>query len=376
MNFDLSEEQQIVSDLAAQLFGDLSAPERVAAVADADGFDRDLWGALADAGLLTLCLPESLDGSGMGVVELCLMAEQQGRRVAAVPLVSTVVAAMTIAEHLADLDLATSLLAGLSDGSTVLTAALAGPGVNDALRPSLQANASDRGVRIAGELPAVPALPVATAVLVPVMYDGDVALALVGTDVPGVEIESLATTNYEMQGRLQLDVEIPADQLITAPSALDDLYHRCLVGNCAVQLGVGVGAIAYVGEHVSTREQFGRPLSMFQAVSQRAADSFITNEALRWSVLNAAWGLANEGTESSRADVLTAAYWASEGTQQVVLAAQHLHAGIGADVDYPVHRHFLWGMQYASTLGTASSHLARLGEHIANPPASPLVESH
>ena len=376
MNFDLSEEQQVVSDLAAQLFGDLSAPERVAAVADADGFDRELWSALADAGLLMLCLPESVDGSGMGVVELCLMAEQQGRRVAAVPLVSTVVTAMTIAEHLAGLELTTSLLSGLGDGSTVLTSALAGPGVNDALRPSLQASASSGGIRIAGDLPAVPALQVATAVLVPVMYDGDVALALIGTETPGVAIEPLSTTNHEMQGRLQLDVEIPADQLITAPSALDDLYHRCLVGNCAVQLGVGVGAIAYVGEHVSTREQFGRPLSKFQAVSQRAADSFITNEALRWSVLNAAWGLANEGIESSRADVLAAAYWASEGTQQVVLAAQHLHAGIGADVDYPVHRHFLWGMQYANTLGTASSHLARLGEHIAASPVPPLIDSH
>ncbi len=364
MNFDLSEEQQVISDLAAQLFGDLAAPERVAAVADADGFDRELWVALADAGLLALCLPESVGGSGMGIVEMCLMAEQQGRKVAAVPLVPTIAVAITIAEHLEQSTLATSLLAGLADGSTVLTAALAGPGVNDALRPSLQASESDDGIRIIGGLSAVPALPAATAVLVPVMYDGDVALALVATDTAGVEIETLSTTNHEMQGHLDLDVTIPTEQLITNASALDDLYHRWLVGNCAIQLGVGAGAIEYVGQHVSTREQFGRPLSTFQAVSQRAADSFITNEALRWSVLNAAWGLANEGTESSRAHVLTAAYWASEGTQQVVLAAQHLHAGIGADVEYPVHRHFLWGMQYASTLGTASSHLARLGKHI------------
>ncbi len=64
-------------------------------------------------------------------------------------------------------------------------------------------------------------------------------------------------------------------------------------------------------------------------------------------------------------DVAVAAYWATEGAQQVVLAGQHLHGGIGSDVDYPVHRYFLWGTQLATALGGASSHLARLGQLIA-----------
>jgi acyl-CoA dehydrogenase len=59
--------------------------------------------------------------------------------------------------------------------------------------------------------------------------------------------------------------------------------------------------------------------------------------------------------------VLVAAYWATEGAQQVVTAAQHLHGGIGADIDYPVHRFYLWGIQLATSLGSTSSHLARLG---------------
>ena len=380
MNFDLSEEQQIVAELATQVFGDLATPERVKEVESADGFDRALWGSLAEAGLLGLCLPESHGGSGMGLVELCLIAEQQGRNVAPVPLVPTVVSAMTIAEHLGDQQQAAAVLAGVADGSTVLTAALAEPGANDPLTPSVRATRSGNAVRIIGEKPAVPALPVAAAVLVPVLIDGDTALALVDTGLDGVGIEPLATTNHEPQGHLRLDVEIPAE-LVTitsdtpgasdgqgAPDALDDLYHRFLVANCAIQLGVGVGAIAHVAEHVSTREQFGRPLSNFQAVSQRAADGYIVNEALRSTVLNAAWQLANRSGGSAREDVLSAAYWASEGTQRVVLTAQHLHGGIGADVDYPVHRHFLWGMQLASTLGTASSHVARLGAHLAATP--------
>ncbi|MDX2381309.1 MAG: acyl-CoA dehydrogenase family protein [Acidimicrobiia bacterium] len=365
MNFDLSEEQQVVRDLATQVFGDLATPERVKEVEAADGFDHDLWTALAEAGLLGLCLPESNGGSGMGLVELCLIAEQQGRNVAPVPLVSTVVSAMTLADHFASEPALGSLISGVVDGSVVLAAALAEPGVNDPLSPSVQATRSGDTVRITGEKPAVPALPVADAVVVPVRFDDRPALAVIATDLDGLTIERLETTNHEPQGHLRLEVEVPVDLVTAAPAALDDLYHRMLVANCAIQLGVGEGAIAYVAEHVSTREQFGRTLSNFQAVSQRAADGYILNEALRATVLNAAWQLANRSTESARSDVLAAAYWASDGTQEVVLTAQHLHGGIGADVDYPVHRHFLWGMQMAGTLGTASSHLARLGAHVA-----------
>jgi alkylation response protein AidB-like acyl-CoA dehydrogenase len=136
-----------------------------------------------------------------------------------------------------------------------------------------------------------------------------------------------------------------------------------LVALCGVHLGVAEGSLALTAQHLGTRHQFGRPLSAFQAVGQRAADAYITTEALRVTTLNAAWRLA-EGLPARR-DVLIAAYWASEGGQQITLAGQHLHGGIGADIDFPVHRHFLWSSQLANTLGTASSHLARLGELIA-----------
>jgi 3-oxocholest-4-en-26-oyl-CoA dehydrogenase beta subunit len=44
---------------------------------------------------------------------------------------------------------------------------------------------------------------------------------------------------------------------------------------------------------------------------------------------------------------------------------QHLHGGMGADIDYPVHRYFLWGKQIEDTLGGSSAQLARLGKALA-----------
>jgi len=60
-----------------------------------------------------------------------------------------------------------------------------------------------------------------------------------------------------------------------------------------------------------------------------------------------------------------AKWWASEGGSRVVFATQHLHGGMGADVDYPIHRYFLWGKQLEVTLGGASAWLARLGTRLA-----------
>ncbi len=364
MNFDLSEEQQVIADLAAQLFGDLATTERVKAAEQGDGIDRELWASIAEAGLLALSLPESAGGSGMGLVELCLVAQQIGRTVAPVPFTSTTVAAMTLAEH----GVGTDLLPGVADGSVILASALAETGANDPLAPSVIATRSgDGAVRLVGEKPAVPALPLATAVLVPAMLDGATILALVdlSTATAGVEITPLKTTSRESQGHLTLDVDVPASHVIDDDAALEQLFLRSIAALSAVQLGVGEGSVAMAAEHVSNRQQFGRPLSAFQAVSQRAADAYIFNEAIRSTVYNAAWQLENEPGDKARADTLAAAYWSSEGTEKVVLAAQHLHGGVGADIEYPVHRYFQWGMQNATALGTATSHLVRLGDQLA-----------
>jgi acyl-CoA dehydrogenase len=177
------------------------------------------------------------------------------------------------------------------------------------------------------------------------------------------------TTNHEPQAHIAFDCTIALNDIlghgtdIDNREALRSIFEHSLTALAAIQVGVAEGSLAYVSTHLSSRRQFGKPLAAFQATTQRAADGYITTEAMRVTALNAAWRLA-EGFDARR-DVAVAAYWASEGAQQVVTASQHLHGGIGADVDYPVHRYFLWGIQLASVLGSASSHLARLGNLIA-----------
>jgi alkylation response protein AidB-like acyl-CoA dehydrogenase len=80
---------------------------------------------------------------------------------------------------------------------------------------------------------------------------------------------------------------------------------------------------------------------------------------MRSTLYQAAWRVS-AGLPAER-EISAAKWWACRGGERVVHTAQHLHAGIGSDVDYPIHRFFLWSKQIELTLGGASHHLARLG---------------
>jgi alkylation response protein AidB-like acyl-CoA dehydrogenase len=116
-------------------------------------------------------------------------------------------------------------------------------------------------------------------------------------------------------------------------------------------------------DYVKERVQFGVPIGSFQAVQHREADGFIDLEAMRWTLWQAAWRLA-EGLPAERAAAV-ATFWAAEGGSRIANASLHLHGGLGSDVDYPIHRYFLWSKALELHGGGASATLARLGAELA-----------
>ena len=369
MNFELSEEQVAVRDLAAQVFTGSVTVERVKEVeASEERFDRALWRQLADAGLLGISLPEEFGGSGLGFVETCLVLTQQARVVAPVPLWSTVVGALTISAAGSEAQRA-EWLPAVASGDAVLAAALAEPGVNDPQSPQVRASADggpeDGRWRLDGFKPSVSAAHVAARVLVPAATPDGVAVFLVDPNGPGVSAARAITTNREVHSHLTFS-GAPAEALgdvTDGARVLAAMVDRALLGLCALQLGVCEAAIEHAAAYTSERVQFGKPLSAFQGAEIRAADAFIDTEAIRVTLLQAAWKF-DVGRDAS-SDVLVAKWWASEGGQRVVHHVQHLHGGMGADIDYPVHRYFLWGKQIEHTLGGASATLSRLGKRLA-----------
>jgi alkylation response protein AidB-like acyl-CoA dehydrogenase len=137
------------------------------------------------------------------------------------------------------------------------------------------------------------------------------------------------------------------------------MVARAELALAAVQVGVLEGALADTAAYISERKQFGRPIATFQGVALRAADAYIDVECLRGVVQEAAWRLS-AGREAG-AQIGAAKWWAATAGMRVVHTAQHLHGGIGSDVEYPVHRYFLWAKQNELLLGGEMEQLERLG---------------
>ena len=96
MDFAFSEDQEALRDLATRIFADHTGHERLQELEKSgEWYDRALWSKLAKANLTALCLPEQVGGGGCGVIETCLVLEEQGRHLAPVPLLPTLLLAGT-----------------------------------------------------------------------------------------------------------------------------------------------------------------------------------------------------------------------------------------------------------------------------------------
>jgi len=371
MDFVLTDEQVAVRDLASQILTERATPERVREIeAGDDWFDRELWAELAKADLLGLCLPEADGGGGFGVFELALILEQVGRNVAPVPVWATLaLGALPVAEF-GSADQRRDLLGGVAAGEIVLTAALSEGG--DGLPPTSPATEAVRdgdGWRISGTKVLVPAAHLARRILVPANTgDGHSTVFLVDPRADGVTGQRNVATNLEPLTTLTFEnVSVGADDVLGEVGGGDAvtswITDRAVATLCALQAGVCESALRITATYTSERKQFGAPIATFQAVAHRAADAYIDTEAARLTAYQAAWRLAHALPADE--ELAIAKVWACDAGHRVTHAAQHLHGGIGVDLDYPVHRSFRWARSVELTLGGASTHLRNLGRVLA-----------
>lgn len=354
MDFSFTSDQQDLRELAAKILTDATTLERVKKVAaDDDGFDRDLWGALAEAGILGISLPESVGGAGLGFLETCIVLEEVGRTAAPIPALAVMgLAAPALVEFGA-----TDALDGVAAGTRIVTAALT-EAVGDASSPSTSAS---RG-KLTGEKVCVTAGLLAERIVVSAS-DG---LYVVDPSVAGVTLERADTMLGAPMTRLVLS-GAEATKL-AGPEGVAWILERAQTAMAVTMSGAAATALDLTSAYVKERKQFGRAIGTFQAVSQRAADTYINQEAIKLTSWQAAWRLDTGSPASTQ--VATAKYWASQGGQDVLLAAHHLHGGVGVDRDYPLYRYFLLAKQMELDLGSETPTLMRLGQLIAEAPVA------
>jgi alkylation response protein AidB-like acyl-CoA dehydrogenase len=335
MDFTLGETQQAVSQLAAQVLT-----------------DPDPWKELARAGLLDVSPPD-----GLGVLEVAVLLTEIGKRAPSMKALATL---MTGALPLARWG-RPALLPAVASGELILTAALREPSHPAPLPP---VTAVTNGT-ITGRKIGVPYAEQSHLMLVPASFmivnsSGQIApqtvhdhggVFLVNPRGAGVELIRTPSSSGEPEYAIELD-HAPVEGMLGGSDCVRDLYQLAVAGACALADGVVAGALALTRDHVASREQFGRPLAAFQAVSQQIADVYIASRTMHLAALSACWRLGED--LDAAADLEVARYWCAEQAPRSVRLCHHLHGGIGMDVTYPLHRFSSLAADLARFLGGAA----------------------
>ena len=352
MDFALTAEQDELAALTRQILADLVDEPR-------------LWAELAKAGVLAAALPESLGGAGLGLLEQCSVLIEIGRAVAPVPyLASIVLGASALAAFGSEHQRQQAAEAGR--GELILAAALAED--EDPRLPGTAARAIDGGWQLTGIKTAVLAGAVADLLLVPASTSAGTAVFLVSPADQGVLVQPQQVTGGADTALVELaGAVVPAERLLgdtaSGPDITGWLVDHGTAGLCALQLGVAERALELTAAYARSREQFGKPIGSFQAVSQRLADGYIDVEAMRLTLWQAAWRLASG--LPAKSEIATAKFWAAEGGHRIAHTAVHVHGGVGIDMDGDVHRYFAAAMHNEFALGGATAQLRRIGEWLA-----------
>jgi acyl-CoA dehydrogenase len=365
MDFTETETQAELAALAQKIFTERTTPTRLAEIESGDDkFDPALWADLAGAGILSAALPESLGGAGLGLLEQCSVLIEAGRSVAPAPYLASIVLGAGAIARFGTAEQQEKWAAPAGRGELILTAALAEEGADDPARPVTSAEPlPDSSWRLDGVKATVPAAPLAALFLVPAATPDGVKVFLVEPADAGVTVERQQVTSGDTAGRVTLDgVRLSTDRVL-GDGAANWLDATATVGLCAHQAGVTAKALELTAEYARTREQFGKPIGAFQAVAQRLADAYIDVEAIRLTMWQAAWRLA-EGL-SAGTEIAAAKFWAADGGHRVAHTAVHVHGGVGIDLEAPVHRYFTAAKQNEFTLGGATAQLLRIGAALA-----------
>jgi alkylation response protein AidB-like acyl-CoA dehydrogenase len=336
MDVTFSEEQEALRDAVRALLGNHCTRERVRSVMQSEtGADLDLYHRLAQIGVTDL----------PGLVELGAVLEECGRALAPIPLVSAAgIAAPALAA--AGMDM---LLTQLRAGEAIPVLALEG-----------EATLFDGIVR--GVFHRVPEAHVATAIVLPASDQHGRRLVAVDAVDALVEVQpTMDATRRLCTVRLEHAAAMAAGPAGEGNIALES---ACLHGATALAhelVGVAQACLDMAVTHAKTREQFGRPIGVYQAVSHRCADMFVALESARSHTYYAAWAV-QERTSDAALAASQAKAAASDAAVACAQGAIQVHGGIGFTWEHDLHLYLRRARSGAAVLGTASDHRRRIAD--------------
>jgi alkylation response protein AidB-like acyl-CoA dehydrogenase len=364
MYFDLTDEQQAIKSTARDFLAARYKSERIRELADSEqGFEQSDWQEMSELGWPGLALPEEWGGQGLGIVELAVLFEEMGYALAPSPLLSSTVAGLALALCGTD-DQRERFLRPLAAGEM-----RGAPALWDAGSPAtpggftMEAKANGDGVVLDGEKVLVP--DAATAGFF-VVATADGKRHLVDSGADGVTI--VAEPSIDRTRRLYsvrfAGVEVaPGDTMPAEEAEYFPVFFRLCVAIAAESTGVAQRAMEMAVEYAKDRQQFGRPIGAYQAVSHRCAQMLLETENARSAVYGAAWAADAEPESLPLAASMAKAY-ASDTGWRVPDASIQVHGGIGFTWEHDLHFFLKRGKANAATFGDARWHRERVADLI------------
>ena len=316
MSIALTDDHKALADTASELLAKRDARGAARALLEAETEERPaFWDEVAGVGWLGLHLSEDHGGSGFGLPELVVVVEEMGRAIAPGPFVPTVIASAVIAAAAPD-EAQKRLLPGLADGSVTGAVALGGE-----VTVSGDAASGSAGVVLGGGL--------ADLFLVPVGDD----VAVVERSADGVSVEVPANLDpARRSARVTFD-GAACEVLPGARRALVDLSRLLL---SAEAVGVARECTEQAAEYAKVREQFGRPIAMYQAVKHHCANMAVSAELATCLVWDAARAAEAGGDELSLTAAMAATVALPAADECANLNIQ-VHGGIGFTWEHDAH---------------------------------------
>ena len=373
-----TEEEQMLKNVAREF---LETEVSTALVREMEldglGYPPALWKQMAELGWLGMSLPEEYGGQGLPITYLGLILQEAGRVMAPVPLHSTMVAALTIAEEGSDQQ-KKEILPAVSDGNMVLTWAVH---ERDArLIPEameLEAKADGDGWILNGTKMFVDNFVVAGRCLVAARTspascsNQGISLFLVDTNGNGVNQTALSTLAKDKQSRVDFNdhrVEKVAllGQVDQGWLIVEAMLDRATALICCQMVGAARKDAEMAIEYAKNRVAFGRPIGSFQSVQHLLADMLLHVDGGEMLTFEALWKM-DEGLPAS-VEVSQAKAFCNEKCESVVRTSQVIHGGIGFMMEFDLHLWFRRVTSWSLRLGTTYEHRAKISAALLDVP--------
>ncbi|HEY8206282.1 MAG TPA: acyl-CoA dehydrogenase family protein [Myxococcaceae bacterium] len=366
MNFDLDQDQELLSSTAASFVKRASPPSRVRKLReDPLGYSPDLWRQMAEMGWLGMLFPESAGGLGRSFVDVSLVLEHLGASLVPEPFVPSVILGGLAIARAGSAEQHQKWLAPLIEGRTTL--ALAHDERDSRFstsRISTRAERDGDGYRLHGEKVFVLNGHAADSVVVSALAPAGLSLFVVDRGAPGLKATPVSTIDGRRAALLALDgVRIGADRRLGAEGqalpVLDEVMDVAAAAACAEGVGVARAMLQMTLEHLKTREQFNTKIGSFQVLQHRAVDMFIETELARSITIAACIKADDKDPVERRAATSAAKAQLAISGRFVAYQAIQLHGGIGITDEHDIGLYFK-RMQALNTLfGDEDHHVAQ-----------------